>query len=162
MRIGWILAAAAVCLALGASAPARAGDFGVGVNAALPAGDFGDLYKSGFGIHALLKRPVTPLATITADVGWTSFNSEDLNLDLGEIGSIPFSGDNIDVWNFTGGAKVNLLPLGLGLEYGYFTKVDEWGLVPFAGMGFSKLDLTVRYKATGDAKWWELRVGLFF
>jgi hypothetical protein len=162
MRNGWIPAMVMATLTVLAVPSAQAGSFGLGANVAFPTGSFGDLYNSGFGVHALIQHPVTPLATITGDVGWTSFSGKDLSLDIGDIGSIPFSGDNLEMWNFTGGAKVNLLPLGLGLEYGYYTQIKEWGLVPYASFGLSKIDLAARYKATGDAKWFEVRVGFMF
>lgn len=149
MRNRWILITLAACLAAAAPA-AHAGNFGVGASWAMPTSDFDDFYKSGFGLHALAKYPVTPLAAITGDVGWTTFGGE-----IAEIG-------DIDVWNFTAGGMVNLMAVGLGLEYGYFSEIDEWGLVPTAGIGFSKLAVDLRYKATGDAKWFEARAGLYF
>ena len=157
MRNGKISATLVLLTTVLASMAAQAGNLGVAADLALPSGDFNKLYDSGFGIHAIFKRPLTPLVTLTADGGWTSFGQG----DLGELQDNPFGGD-IDVWNVTAGGTVFLLPLGLGAEYGYFSKVEDWSLVPYAGMGFGKLDLTVRYKATGDAKWWEFRVGVFF
>ena len=149
MRKGKILATAVAFAAVLAGSSALAGNLGVAADAALPSGSFNDGYDTGFGIHAIFKLPVTPLVTITGDGGWTGFGGK------GDI-------SNINVWNVTGGGTVNLLPLGLGAEYGYFTEVKDWSLVPYASFGFSKLDLALRYKATGDAKWWELRVGVRF
>ena len=161
MRKGWILTIAAAALAAGAGLPAHAGGFGVGANVALPTGDFGDVLDSGFGIHALARHPVAPLVTLTGDAGWTTFSTQDLTTDVGGY-SFELGGDNVDIWNFTAGARVALMPMGLGLEYGYFSEVDEWSLVPNAGVSFSKLAVDLRYKATGDANWFELRAGIYF
>ncbi|MBE0566541.1 MAG: hypothetical protein IH621_11310 [Krumholzibacteria bacterium] len=162
MRRGWILTIAASALAVAGSLPAQAGGFGLGLSAALPTGDFGDYLDSGFGVHAMYKRPVTPLVQLTADVGWTRFGTADLTGDLGGFDGFAAADDNLDVWNFTGGGKVDFMPFGLGLEYGYFSEIDEYGLVPNVGVSFTKFAVDLRYKATGDANWFEVRAGLYF
>jgi hypothetical protein len=155
MRSGWIplVALAAVCLI----APAAHAGFGVGASIASPTGDFGDAFKTGYGVHAVYKQPVTPLVTVTGDFGWNAFSAESV-----EIGDIGFGGEDVDLWNAALGGRVFLLPLGLGLEYGYFSEIEEWSLVPTAGMSFSKLDVSARWKATGDANWFELRAAFMF
>ncbi|HPF71876.1 MAG TPA: hypothetical protein PLQ13_14480 [Candidatus Krumholzibacteria bacterium] len=155
MRKTTIFALAAVA-ALAFASTALAG-FGIGANVAAPTGDFGDFFKAGYGIHAVYQQGLTPLATLTGDFGWTTFSSEDVT-----IGSVTIGGEDIDVWNATAGARFAVLPLGLGAEVGYFSEVEEWSFVPTAGMTFSKIDLSARWKATGDAKWFEVRAAFMF
>ena len=162
MRRGWILTIVAAAMTCSLAPAALAGSFGVGADLALPTGDFGDALDSGFGLHVLAKHPVAPLVTLTGDAGWTRFSSKDLTLDLGQFGSFTAGGDDVNVWNVCAGARVAMMPMGLGLELGYFSKVDELGLVPNVGVSFSKLAVDLRYKATGDAKWFELRAGVYF
>ncbi|MFO7608269.1 MAG: hypothetical protein R6X35_03590 [Candidatus Krumholzibacteriia bacterium] len=162
MRRGWILAIAAAVLVMGGSLPARAGSFGVGAGLALPTGDFGDAVDLGYGLHAMVKHPVAPLVTLTGDAGWTRFSTSDEFLVGEGLGGWLGADDTVDVWNVTGGARVAMMPMNLGLEFGYFSELEEWSLVPNLGFGFSKLALDLRYKATGDAKWFEVRAGLYF
>jgi len=152
MRKGIALLAA--LLVLGAAGSAWA--IGLGIGYRLPTGAFGDEYDGGYGANFALAFPVAPTVTAWGDVGYTRFRYKDISV-LGATGV----GD-IDVWGFNAGAKVGVGMLYLGAEAGYFTEIDEFGLTPLVGIGFSVLDLSARYKATGDANWWDLRASISF
>jgi len=141
-----LIAAVAALTLIGTASSALA--FGVGVGYRLPTGDFGDAYDGGFGANFALEYPVAPLVTAWGDIGYTSFAGEG-------------DRDNIDVWGFNAGAKVSLLGLlQAGAELGYFTEVDEFAISPYVGTGFGPLNLSARYKLTGDANWFDLRASI--
>jgi hypothetical protein len=142
-----LVAAILALMVLGTAGSAWA--FGVGVGYRLPTGDFGDAYDGGFGANVMLGFPVTPLVTVYGDLGYTNFQGSDAT-------------DDISVWGFNAGAKVNLMMLYVGGEAGYFTEVDEFSLSPLVGMGVGPLDLSARYKLTGDAHWFDLRASISF
>ena len=139
------------------SAAGSAWALGLGIGYKLPTGEFGDLYDGGVGANVAFMFPVAPTVTAWADVGYTKF------LAKSSFGGLnPYGTGDLDVWGFNGGAKVGLGPLYVGAEAGYFTGIDEFGLTPLVGMSVAILDFSVRYKATGDVNWWDLRASISF
>lgn len=131
---------------------------GLGVGYRLPVGDFSDLYDGGFGANVVMEFPLAPTISAYGDVGYTRF----VGKDLGSLLGVPLGSDDVDVWGFSAGAKFGIGGLYLGGEVGYFTEIDETGLSPLVGMGFGPLDLSARYKITGDANWLDLRLAISF
>jgi len=148
-----LLAAVAV---LGTTGAAWA--IGVGLGFRAPTGDFGDLYDGGFGANVVMEFPLAPTISAYGDVGYTTFYGQDLVID----GTTATAVDDIDVWGFSAGAKFGIGGFYLGGEVGYFTEIDETGLSPLVGMGLGPLDISARYKITGDANWIDLRASISF
>jgi len=145
-----LVAALVVLGVLGASGSAWA--LGVGVGYRLPVGDFNDAYDGGFGGNVTMSFPFTPLVTFYGDVGYTRFTG-------GEVDG--FDVDDIDVWSFNAGGHVNLLFLYAGAEVGYFTEVDDFSISPLLGTHFGPIDISARYKLTGE-NWFDLRAAISF
>ena len=142
----FLAVATATLAVLGTASSAAA--LGVGVGYRLPTGDLGDAYDGGFGANAVFEYPVAPLVSAYGDLGYTTFAGEG-------------SRDDIDVWSFNAGAKVNVLTLlQVGAEVGYFTEVDEFAISPYVGQGLGPLQLSARYKLTGEAHWLDLRASV--
>jgi len=149
-----IVAVLAVACLAAVAGPAQA-KVGLALTGAVPTSEFGDRVKTGIGIHAVLKHPVSPLFDVTSDFGYTNFKSK---ISDGEVGD----GGGRDVWNLSIGGAFKVGGIGLGLEYGRFWEVDDWSFVPSAAIMLGPLELALRYKAGGDAKWFEGRVGFYF
>jgi len=149
------------CVALFVTAcittPAVAAGLSSGVALALiqPTGDFDDAYDSGWGIHAAFDYSLIPLITLTGDFGWNTFQGK-------EIGDTGIKLDDVDMWEFSAGGKVNLAFLYAGAEVGYFTDENEWDIIPFLGTRLGPFDAMLRYKAAGNVNWAALRLGFFF
>ena len=153
MRKGIALVAALTVICAAGSAWA----LGLGVGYRLPTGNMADLYDGGWGANFVLEFPVTPLATVYGDVGYTRFMSKS-GTALGLAGL-----SDIDVWGFSAGAKTGLAGAGglyLGGEVGYFTEIAELGISPLLGFGLGPLDLSARWKFTGDARWFDFRAAI--
>lgn len=130
---------------------------GVGVGFRLPSGDFGDAYDGGFGANFTMAYPLAPTVSAYGDIGYTRFMGKSAS-----VGGVEVGPDDLDVWGFSAGAKVGLGGFYLGGEGGYFTEVDEFGLSPLLGLGLGPLDISARYKFTGDANWFDLRASISF
>lgn len=123
--------------------------FGLGLQVSAPYGDFNDSYNTGYGLQGLVDYPLFPLLSLTANLGWNRFPRD------GE-------GDAIDVWEFSGGAKVNLGAFYIGGQVGYFTKVEETSWVPSLGLRWPRWEVAVRAKSVGGSGWNSLLVGYYF
>lgn len=132
---------------------------GVGVGVVVPTGDFGDHYDVGFGAHAILDYPVTPLASIYADLGYQTFAGK-------KAGVPPVEAPDLDVINVSAGGRAGFGSFYLGAEAGYYFVSeggdDEFGATPVLGMNMGPLDLSARYKFTDELKWFEVRGSLTF
>jgi hypothetical protein len=141
----------------------NASAIGLGVGVILPSGDFKDGYDVGYGAHLVMDYPVTPLASIYGDLGYNGFKAKD-NADLEDLDlELP----DLTMWNISVGGRAGLGgAFYLGAEIGYYIVSDdlddEIGITPLIGTKFSKLDLSARYKATDDFKWFEIRAALGF
>jgi len=124
--------------------------FGGAFMVTYPFEEFGDDYKTGYGIHGMLDYPLIVLFSLTADVGWNHFPSA------------RHGTTSIDVWEFTFGGKLNLGPFFMGGETGYYTKVDEWSWVPTMGLRFGQFEGCLRIKAVSGDSWTGLRLGYYF
>ncbi|MBC8987608.1 outer membrane beta-barrel protein [Pedobacter sp. N36a] len=61
---------------------------GIGAEFAFPMGNFGDLYKMGYGGSLLYQHPVAPNLNLTANAGYLSFKAKDI-FGGGTSGVIP-------------------------------------------------------------------------
>ena len=66
------------------------------------------------------------------------------------------------LWEFAAGPQFDLKALYVGVEGGYWTEIDEWGVMANAGFRKDLIDLSVRYKPTGDGEFYAIRLGFFF
>ncbi|MEP3389994.1 MAG: hypothetical protein ABJO02_17515 [Reichenbachiella sp.] len=133
------------------SASAQSINYGNSLSVLIPTGDFGDLYKGGYGINANFETKLSKIA-IVGEFGYASFTGDDL--DGSEL-------KNITAWDLLAGLKVSLLgPLYIEGRMGYyFGDFDEFVLIPAVGARFKKFDLNVGYQAAGDVNFMNFRVG---
>ncbi len=89
------------------------------------------------------------MVNISGSLGWYQFSGED-------------DQDGTSIWEFTTGPQVDFGKLYAGFEVGYFTTMNEWGVVPNLGIRKDMIDIGLRYKVTGDGKFFALRAGLYF
>lgn len=122
---------------------------GAGLSTSFPYTEFGDDYSTGYGVHALLDKPVWPLINASADVGWNHFPGNEEH-------------DSIDVWSLFFGGRLVFGVFYMGAEAGYLSEVDHVGWVPSFGCRFEKLELGIRYVASGSNSWTTLRAGYYF
>lgn len=108
--------------------------FGLGVNAgvAIPSGDMGDMYKTGFGGGVTLVLPIPFPVELSASIGYYrfGFNSDHFNEQIKLAGS----NKTFDI-----DAPLNLIPVTVNARY-YFIPV---GVRPYAevtaGIGIASL-----------------------
>lgn len=141
--------------------------FGIRIDGgvALPNGDFGDLYKTGFGGTAALSYELSESVELSANTGYLnfSFNDDYLNNLLKELGS----NITVDV-----DAPLSIIPLMIGGRY-YFSQSD---FKPYAGallgvhilsisaqsviMGYQKFD--IQKEATETKMAWGVGIGFLY
>ncbi len=149
-RIVLILAAAAgLVLPPTAEAQVRTG-IGVGGKLLFPTGSLNDEVKSGWGIAGSGELALLGILSGVGELSYNRFPAEDGTREDGT----PF--DNKDVFGFTAGARVYLSMLFAGLDVGYFTAVDDGGVLPNIGLRIALFEVMGRYKWSGD-NWFEVR-----
>lgn len=121
----------------------------------LGASDFGAFFNNGWGaaLQGTLGRGVF---TLLGEAGYDSFGVLD-----GIEDENPFSAGDLGIWHFAGGLRTTLGPIYVGGLAGYWTEVDEFDVVPMAGLHIWKFDIGARYKGLlGDGDWLALGVGI--
>ena len=164
------LSAVILALLLTGSLLSAQSKIGIGINAAYlsPTGDFGDLYKSGFGGLASLTFDATENLQLSATVGYAqfSFNNDKFNQMLND-----FLGGGSNA-NVSVDSKLTLIPIMAGGKY-FFTasnfkpygEVDlgmhimsvDGAKVNFGGQSY---DATVKESKAAFA--WGLGVGFYY
>jgi len=124
-------------------------NLGLALHTSFPYAEFGEEYKTGWGVSGIFDYPLIPFIDLTADVGYTRYSSDK-------------GGDGIDVWNLVFGARFALGVFFMGGETGYFTFVEEWSYVPSMGLRFGAFEGAIRYKSVHGASWTTLRFGYYF
>lgn len=118
----------------------------------MPQDDLKDSHDSGNGLHLLFDYDLSDRMDLSITVGWNRISADSDAEDA----------EDFTMWELTAGPRTRLKHFYLGVEYGYFTKVDEWGLVPNAGIRYKRFDVGYRMKTSGDAGIHAIRVGYFF
>lgn len=126
-------------------------NFGNSVSVLVPTGDFGDVYKGGFGVNANLEAKLSKLAVV-GEFGYSAFTGDDL------VGS---ETEDVSAWDLLAGIKLSLIgPLYIEGRTGYyFGDFDEFVVIPAVGLRFKKFDVNAGYQAAGDVNFLNFRVG---
>lgn len=127
--------------------------YGNSISLMAPTGDFGDVYKGGFGINANFEASFSKIGVL-GEFGYSTFAGDD---DIIQV-------DDLSTWNLLVGAKLSLIgPLYIEGRTGYyFGDVDEFVIIPAAGVRFKKFDINAGYQAAGDFNFMNFRVGYFW
>lgn len=122
-----------------AAAPAAAQvpvlDIRLGAHAVVPTGDLGDVAETGFGVYGRIGAPVGPIK-LMGSVTWNRLTAK-----------AGFGSDQ-DVLTFQAGPHFSLAMLDVGIEGGYFSEVEEFGLTPNVSIGLLGFELTASYNTT--------------
>ena len=120
-----------------------------------PTGDFSDVAETGWGLAATGDFTLIPLVKLRGEAGYNQFDAKDGAQWEGE------SIDKFDIWSFMIGARLQLPIIYFSLDGAYYTKIDEFSLLPGLGFRFLFLDVGGRYKWTGE-NWFEVFGGVSF
>jgi hypothetical protein len=151
-RLLFALIAALAFLAIPQTASAQ---FSLGARGKLmfPTGSFADSVGTGWGLAATGDFTLIPLIKLRGEVGYNSFPGDDRS------SGTPYP--DLDIWSFLIGARLQLPIIYFSLDGGYYTKLDEFSVLPGLGFRFLFLDVGGRYKWTG-ANWFEVFGGVSF
>ena len=153
-RILWFILVFSLGFSNAATAGVKSG--GLAASHAAPKGDFKDLAGNGFGVAAIFDYPMAGIVNISGALGWYRFSGLDANPGLND------KTDSLSLWEFSAGPQIDLGMLYFGAEGGYYTKLDEWGLVLNVGIRKNLVELSLRYKMTEDGKFLATRAGFYF
>jgi hypothetical protein len=154
MRRSFLLAA---LLAAASAAPA-AGQTGfgpvVGVNVA--AGSLSDNYGTGWTLGAQYIKGL-PFGSLMFEAAYNGFSIGDDLPDLEDFN------DDLNLWGFAAGPRLGLGPFNFGALGSYHTEIDEFDVIPLAGINIWKLDVALRYKGLfGNSDWVGLTAAILF
>jgi len=122
---------------------------GIAAAVSFPYADYDKRQDLGYGLQGLVDHPLVPLINLTGTVGWTHFPGQD-------------DRDAVDVFLVTFGGRLVLGSFYMSGETGYFSEIEEWGWVPGFGFRFDRLELGLRYVASGKDAWTTVRAGWYF
>ncbi len=121
----------------------------------IPTGDFDDKADTGWGLAATGDFTLIPLVKLRGEIGYNQFDAKE---------GAEWDGEPIDrfkIWDFMIGARLQLPIIYFSLDGAYYTKIDEFSLLPGLGFRFLFLDVGGRYKWTGE-NWFEVFGGVSF
>lgn len=146
-------AAASLCLASAAKAQVPVLDVRLGAHAAMPTGDLGDGFDTGFGLYGRIGAPMGPMK-LMGTLTWNRFGAKS---DLV---------DDLNVITAQAGPHFSMTPLlDFGFEAAYFSEFEEFGISPNISLSLLKFELTASYNTTFEspqANWITLGGGLRF
>ncbi len=128
---------------------------GNSITLGFPIGDMEGMYDMGWGIYGNVDYNFSKFLTGRFDLGWSTFSN-----NLAPVEGIEF--DNLDIWEFTGGLRANISVFYLEGRGGYFTGINQWGVVPAVGLRFGKLDIQGSLTVAGDYHWGGVRIGYYW
>jgi hypothetical protein len=123
---------------------------GLGLAWLLPQDDLKETHDKGFGIHVMFAYQLADKMELSGTTGWNRLKADALGAE------------DFNMWEMTLGPRAMIKMFYLGVEGGYFTKIDEWGWVPNAGVRYKIFDLGYRMKTSGETKYHTIRAGVFF
>jgi hypothetical protein len=140
-----------------AAAPA-AGQTGfgpvVGVNAA--AASFDDYYGTGWTVGAQYIKGL-PFGSLMFEAAYNGFSIGD------DLPALEDFTDDLNFFGLAAGPRLGIGPLNIGALGSYHTEIDEFDVIPLAGINIWKLDVALRYKGLfGDADWVGLTAAFLF
>lgn len=146
-------------LAAPAAAQVPVLDIRIGAQAVMPQGDLADVYKGGFGAYGRVGVPLGMFklmgtATFTRLPGKTV-----------DVLGVPVGIKDQDVLGLTAGPHLSLPLVDAGVEFGYFSNFEKFGIVPSVSVGLLKFDVMASYtivNADPKANWAALGLGFRF
>ncbi|HEX9166461.1 MAG TPA: hypothetical protein VF862_11170 [Gemmatimonadales bacterium] len=140
-----------------AAAPAAAQTgFGPVVGLNVAAGSFGEYFGAGWTLGAQYIKGL-PFGSLMFEAAYNGFSIVD---DLTDLEAFD---DDLNLWGFAAGPRLGIGPFNVGALGSYHTEVDEFDVIPMAGINIWKLDVALRYKGLfGDANWAGLTAAFLF
>lgn len=148
------VAGLATLLATPAAAQLPGLDVRLGAHAVIPSGDLADRYDNSFGAYGRIGAPVGPIK-LMGSVTWNRFKAKS---------GIPLIEDE-DLITIQAGPHFSLAMLDVGIEGGYISNIEEWGLMPNVSLRLGSVEVTGSYNTTFDdpkATWFSLGFGFRF
>lgn len=134
---------------------------GNSLNIFLPQGTLAETYDHGFGIYANFDYNLNKYFAVRGDLGWNDVSGPETSY-LDSSGVIHTNHPNRSIWEFTAGMKAQVSILYLEIRGGYFSGVNEWGIVPAAGIRIKKIDIQGSYTFAGENNWASVRLGYYW
>lgn len=112
-----ILSVAVIAAAISAQAQSKTSDkmdqklkFSLGLELAVPLGDFKKTNKFGIGGSAQADYLIDPTLALTLNAGYINFSGKDYTVVIPGLGSFPVKGSNFGLIPVLGGIKYNFTP----------------------------------------------------
>lgn len=120
---------------------------------AAPAGDFGDLFETGYTARGQVGFSLV-LLDVHLQAGWTRFPGKEIE------GSS--TGDDANIYHAGVGARVGLGVIFVGANAAHFFGDGDSGIgfFPEVGVSLWRLEAVADYRFDGDQKWFGVRLGL--
>ena len=148
--------------------------FSLGLELALPMGDFGDVFNMGFGGSVNYTKPINDNISWTAYAGYQTFSAKDDVVGSGNsltYSAIPIMGGIKYYFQESGAGLYGELDLGFIFEtvssdIGGFgsSSVSEtdFGITPALGYKVSSFDISARYNIVDEANRLAFRIAYVF
>ena len=116
-------------------------------------GDHGDMYDNGFGLGVNADLKIMGQLGLTGEFAWNRWSPSSNSSNLSDI----------NTYNLLAGGKIGLSFLYLELRMGYyFGDIEEFAVIPAAGLRLGKLDLNAGYQLSSDFNFFNFRLAYFW
>jgi hypothetical protein len=134
---------------------------GNSLNIFIPQGTLAETYDHGYGIYANFDYNLNKYFAVRGDFGWNDVSGPETSY-LDTNGVIHTNHPNRSIWEFTAGMKAQISIVYIEARGGYFSSLNEWGVVPAVGLRIKKFDLQGSYSIVGDYEWASIRIGYYW
>ena len=117
-------------------------------------GDHGDLYDTGFGVGFNAELDIIGQLGLTGEFAWNRWTANsDYGSDLSDA----------NTYNLLAGGKIGFSIIYLELRMGYyFGDIEEFAVIPAAGLRLGKLDLNAGYQLSSGFNFLNFRLAYFW
>ncbi len=134
---------------------------GNSLNVIIPQGDLAKEYNYGLGFYGNIDYNFNEHIAWRFDLGWNDLEGDERTI-VDTTGYVHTHKPKISVWEFTTGFKASFSVFYIEARGGYFTGINEWGVIPAVGLRLNKLDIQGSYKLLGDNNWVAARIGYYW
>ena len=130
-------------------------------NVIIPQGDLAKEYNYGLGVYGNIDYNFNEHFAWRFDLGWNDLEGDERTI-VDTTGYVHTHKPKISVWEFTTGLKASFSVFYIEARGGYFTGINEWGIIPAVGLRLGKFDINGSYKLLGDNNWVAARIGYYW
>ncbi len=127
----------------------------------LPLADFSESYVVGVSFYGNIDYNLSKHLILRFDLGWSDLSGEEKEY-VDTEGNTHTSHPSLTVWEISGGLRLKASIFYLEGRAGYFSGINEFGMVPAVGLRLGKFDLQANYTIAGNKDMFGARISYYW